>query len=270
VEIFDPFDLDIDDVYARLSFAWPDQKLPADWKPWNQPRGSLPIDKFISELIDRCRAPKLRPAKELLRHHHLGLCPYAVARAETARAALNALLCVDTDKHRANATTEIMQAAKELPVLRSQIAAMVNRFMLIIEAQEYAFEPALEDVPLVQQAENLSVLFSELQGLEGPLTRLYVRRSQNSGNLWRMGFVGSLFSAWWKLTGRDPSTTKPFTQFLDAAWQTITEGKLPDLAWESAIETARSRARREHGSEAPWRLGECLLDPALTARGISA
>jgi hypothetical protein len=271
VETFDPFDLDLDGIYARLSFQASAQRLPPNWRPWKQPSPPLPIDEFITELIERRRAPKMRAPAELARYHPMGLCPYGVARAELARASLNALLCVDTERHRVTATAEIMLAAKGLPGLRAEIAAMVDRLMLISEAQEYAFDQDLEGVPLIEHADNLAAVRSELQKLEEPLTRLYMRRSQTNvnANVWRISFAGFLFGAWWRLTGSDPSTTEPFTKFLDRAWQTLTAGRLPDLPWESAIGTARTRARLEHGSEAPWRIADCHLDPALSAQGMS-
>jgi hypothetical protein len=276
VEMFDPLDLALDAVNARLFPGCPGHELPATWRPWKQPTAPLPLDEFISEMVGRLRAPRLRSPDELARYHLLGKCPYALARAEVARAALQAFLLFYAHRDEAEATAAMTRAAKELiPDLRAQIATTVDHFFRIIEAQEYAFEPELdkEIIPLRREAEYLSDRCSALANIEAELTRMYVRRSQTRGNVWRIGFASTLFSAWWQLTGRDPGTSDLFIRFLDAAWQSLSEEELPALNWESAINTARDRMWKERRGEAPWRIDgrvSQLLLRAPSSSGIDS
>ncbi|RXG92274.1 hypothetical protein [Bradyrhizobium vignae] len=147
--------------------------------------------------------------------------------------------------------------AKKAEELCDQIAEAARELDLIATAQEHAYEPELEGVPLLREMDRLLRAHSAVENLRAPLTRLYLQRSQNAGDIWRISFASSLFRTWWQLTARDPSTTKPFTSFLDAAWQSLSADELPFVkSWESAIETARARARNENPGEAPWRIDE--------------
>src|SRR5262249_14800025 len=156
------------------------------------------------------RAPTMRSPEELAHQHYLGCCPYALARAEIARAALNALLCVDTEVYRKTANAEIDAAAQKLPSLRSAMQEMVERLMRISEAQQYAFDHEVDGDLLIDKAADLAAACSALEELEQPLIKLHIRRSQENvnANVWRIGFAGSLFSTWWRLTGRDPTATE--------------------------------------------------------------
>lgn len=63
----------------------------------------------------------------------------------------------------------------------------------------------------------------------------------------------SMFGSWWKLTGSDPSTTGPFSEYVHAGWLSL-KPDMPEVSWESAIRTAKASAVKECGSAAPWRL----------------
>jgi hypothetical protein len=69
---------------------------------------------------------------------------------------------------------------------------------------------------------------------------VFLKRTENSGNLWRIWFVSSLFGTWWRLTNSDPSpASEQFLEFLDKAWESLSPRQLPEMNWESAIRTAR-------------------------------
>lgn len=254
METFDPHYLDFSAVSARLSPGWPANSLPANWRPWKQPRRPLPIDLFMTEILQRRRAPKIRAPEDLATRHYFGACPYATARAEVVRAVFYALHQSEVNEVRTKATAAMMQVAKTGDDLRNQIAAIAQCLSLVAAAQEHAFDPEVEELSVLRKLDRLLGAHSALKDLSGPLTALYVRRSQNAGNFWRINFVCALFSTWWQLTGRDPSTTQPFTKFLDAAWQSLSPDDLPAVSWESAIDTARERVRVESCDAAPWRV----------------
>jgi hypothetical protein len=267
VEEFDPFDVDVGLADARLAPGRAAMRLPDEWKAWAEPRPSLPIDRSVRTLIERQRSPMLRSPEALIEYHRLGNCPYAVARSEVSRAALEAVICVDNHQHRRKGTAAMMRSVKAIRGLQSQIAAIVNDLMLIAETQDYELDRALENIPLAHNAENLAMVWSALADMEKPLARSYVQRSQDNANLWRVCFAGSLFSTWRCLTGREPSTSGEFIGFLDAAWESLSDRELPSITWESAIKTARKWSPKGGNELPPWRIAAEIIERPPVLKG---
>ncbi|WP_315747584.1 MULTISPECIES: hypothetical protein [unclassified Bradyrhizobium] len=263
---FDPSELDLSIIFSRLSFGSfesPSASFPGKWKPWKKPVPQLPIDRFVTELTERRRPPNLRRPDELLRHHVLGACPYAVARAEVARAVLNASVCYDTDQRRDKAIAAMKDASDLLKASRTSLVTILDLLMRVDEnAKEFGFVSDVDGLSLAEKADDIARLLE----LGDPLYHAYVRLSrQAAAKVWRIAFAGALFRSWWILTGRDPSTSDLFLNFLDAAWESLSSDA-GEQNWESAIRTARTRAREEHGCDAPWRERYCNLDPSLVHR----
>jgi len=136
---------------------------------------------------------------------------------------------------------------EEVPDLRMKLESVVKRVGFLAAAQEYDPEGAFEQISSTQDA--LLRALVEAENLEAVCAKLHRKRSQNHGNAWRINFVTAMFASWWRLTGCDPSTSGLFIDFLNAGWQSLSHGA-PDVSWESAIKTARSRSENDFG----WRV----------------
>jgi hypothetical protein len=262
----DDFDLDLQDVNARLVPGAHARELPKGWKPWKQPRPSLAIDDFLTKFATRQRAPMLRPPDDLVRHDMLG-CPYAIARRGIALAALHAEIQANSNEHRTLANSALQAFSATAGAAREQLVELAGHLHKILAAQEHAFDPDIAELPLLSEHDRLLSAISALARLQQPTTQLYRQRSQRRGNVWRIEFVKSLFACWWRLTGSDPSREGPFCEFLDAALLSLTADPLPLGNWESAIKTAKSQAQRERGLEAPWRVNFAKTDDVAAALG---
>jgi hypothetical protein len=267
---FDPFELSFDDINARLSPGRAAKRLPENWVARRQPRPSLPIDSFIRGLVERKRAPTIRCPEELRDQHPLGGCPYAVARTGVAHAVFHAHYRTFVDEHRVAANSALRQFSANAAKVREMLSEMVGQISTILRAQERAFEAELAELPLLRESDRLLRAMLAVRALEKPFADLYQRRSQNEGNVWRIHFVSSLFGTWWQLTGCDPSTTGPFVEFLDDAWNSISDNTLPEISWDRAIRTAKDRLRTEFGDETPWRIAHRSASRPEAASSLSA
>lgn len=242
---FDPLDFDVEKLRKRLV-----QRNP---KPWKQPSSPLPVDRFVTELRKRTRAPKLRSPEDLSKLSELA-CPYAIARDGILWAATHATIRLHQNGLRPSVTAAMEQFSKDVGDGIAVIQKLYGALSTIYQAQEHAFDPAVDELsetPL-RDADYLLATHSMLQRLEEPLHRLYVQRSQRVGNIWRIEFAKSLFRVWWLLTGEDPTPQGQFVEFVDDAYQSLADS-LPEMSWESAINTALKHAKLEHGDDArPW------------------
>jgi hypothetical protein len=62
------------------------------------------------------------------------------------------------------------------------------------------------------------------------------------GNIWRLTFAAALGFAWRALTGANPANSKPFINFITAAWESLADDPEP-VAWEGYVR----RAIRDYG-----------------------
>jgi hypothetical protein len=255
--MFDPFDLELVEINKRLAPGFAAGKLPAGWLPWQEPRPTLPIDRFISSLIERNRSPKLRPPSDLQESDGLGDCPYAAARAGVAQAARHAHVETFAKEHRTASNIALKGFSEIAPKVQTLLSEMVEQLGTILEAQEQVFEPELADLPLLRDKDQLLNAIFAVRALEKPFADVHSRRSQNEGNVWRIHFVTSLFGTWWRLTGCDPSPSPSglFVEFLDVAWYSFAGDDPPAINWERSIRTAKDRAVEEYGEQTPWRIG---------------
>jgi hypothetical protein len=243
---FDPADLDISEIRARL-------KAISRSRAGAEPRNPLPIDKYVTDLSHRPRAPKLRPAHELTVFQADG-CPYLIARDGTSHAAFHAHYRTFANEHRVVANEALKSFAKDARKVRNQMTEMYRHIQTILQAQENAYDPDVDPLSLLERGDHLFRAISTIEQLQQPVAEIYRRRSQGSGNVWRISFTAALFRPWWVLTGRDPSATEAFYGFLDAAWDSLSDHPLPELDWESAISTAKLRLEKENGLPASWKL----------------
>lgn len=239
--VFDPMNLktfqEFKQVNSRLAPGYLASTLPAEWVTWKLPRSALPIDNFIKNFLIRERKPKLRSAHDLC-SFHLGGCPYAMARAGVAFALFSATYRNDLEELRKTTTYNLKTLKDEFASLKPALLSAVKTVSDIFGAQMRFQELELDLRPL--QDRMLATVF-EIDRIAPAITNSFMERSQYRGDLWKINFVRSMFGTWWRLTGCDPaySPSSPFLDFVKAAWQSLAPDDLPDLKWESAIETAR-------------------------------
>ena len=243
---FDPLDLDIKELSARLAQSNP--------RPWKQPSNALEIDRCITTLRQRSRSPKLRVREELAQLDALA-CPYAIARAGLWRAAAYAELSSGRKEIWSRATLAMKDFSAHATQALSTIKRMEHALKIIYQSQEHAYDPAVCDLSATPMRDTDILLAAQciIERQKDSVRQLYQRRSQDNGNVWRIEFSASLFRSWWILTGADPTESPKgeFIGFVDAAYNSLADA-LPPANWESAIRTARKRAREEYG-ETPWR-----------------
>jgi len=220
--------------------------LPAHWTPGRQPVPALPIDEFITSFAERKRRPRLRSPHDL-RCHRLGACPYAMARSGVAEAVEVAAMNGAAEDIKAFTTSKLKDLKNELPLLEPGLLSAFNHVRAIGSAQKRFQE--LDFSHLLNLEDRLIAVYLAIRDSMPQIEALHLERSQNRGNLWRQSFVGSLFSTWWSLTNSDPSSSSaPFLEFVSACWSSLSPDGLPEISWESAI---NSSLRRDSNSS--WR-----------------
>ena len=243
---FDPLDLDLKKLNSRLEQSNP--------QPWKQPRNALEIDRYITKLRERRRSPKLRSGDELAELDELA-CPYAIARAGLWHAAAHAELSCARKAIWSRATVAMKDFSDCAADALSALKRVEHALVTIYGSQEYAFDPAVEDLSAMPLGETDILLAARciIERRQDRVRQLYQRRSQDNGHIWRIAFSTALFRPWWILTDADPTESPKgeFIEFVDAAYNSLADA-LPPANWESAIRTGRKRAIEEHG-EAPWR-----------------
>jgi hypothetical protein len=217
--------------------------LSALWTPWTQPVPSLPIDKFITTLSRRKRKPRLRSPDDL-RSQRFGECPYAMARLGVATAIERATINNSLEDLRTFTTSKLKDLKRELPALDSGLLNASNHISAIGASQERYHELLDFGNLLILQDRLLAALIAIRDSMP-QIEALHLERSQHRGNLWRQTFVGSLFRIWWTLTGNDPSSSStPFLEFVEACWSSLSSNSLPEVSWESAIDSALGRGSK--------------------------
>lgn len=257
---FDPLDLDVEKLRARF-----EQRNP---KPWKQPSSPLPVDRFVSEMRKQSRSPKIRSPAELAEVDELA-CPYAIARDGVRWAATYATIKLHQDEVRASATAAMVKFSENVGEGIAVLQNLYGTLSTIVEAQEHAYDPAVDALSSLRGANYLLAAHSTLQRLQRPIQELYVQRLQTAGNIWRIEFTTSLFRVWWVLTGSDPTPSGRFIEFVEAAYQSLGDN-VPELKWESAIKTAKKNVKREYGADVqPWHLEHAsAATPRISSRQL--
>jgi hypothetical protein len=216
--------------------------LSALWTPWRQPVPSLPIDKFITTLARRKRKPRLRSPDDL-RSQRFGECPYAMARLGVAKAIEAATLNNSFEGLRTFTTSKLKDLKRELPALDLGLLNASNHIGAISASQVCYHELDLGNLLILQ--DRLLAALIAIRDSMPQIEALHLERSQHRGNLWRQRFVGSLFRIWWALTGNDPSSSStPFLEFVEACWSSLSSNSLPEVSWESAIDSSLGRGSK--------------------------
>jgi hypothetical protein len=249
---FDPTKLttfeELEKVILRLELSPYATALPAHWTPWRQPVPALPIDEFITTLAGRKRKPLVR-SPDKLGCYRLGECPYAVARAGVATAIQFATLSDHLEDLRAFTTSKLKDLKTELPALEVGLISAIDHIRSIGSSQDLCQELDFSQLPIL--ADRLIAALFAIRALMPQIKALHLQRSQHRGNLWRQSFVGSLFFTWWALTESDPSSSSaPFLEFVEACWSSLSPNTLPEVSWESAID---SSLRRDPKRTTWWR-----------------
>jgi hypothetical protein len=226
---------EVNEIVARLGIKGRAQVLPAHWTPWRRPVPALPIDEFITSFADRTRKPRLRSPAELA-NYRLGECPYAIARSGVSQAIEFATLKHHVEVERTFTTSKLKDLKEDLPSLKKELLRVISHISAIGESQEQYDE--LDWREFRNLHDRLFATLMTIQASFPKIESLHLERSQNRGILWRQEFVGSLFQSWWTLAGSDPSSSSaPFLEFVQACWLSLSPGDLPEVPWESAIDT---------------------------------
>jgi hypothetical protein len=244
---------ELDEIIARLGIDGRAQELPAHWAPWRRPVPALPIDDFIATFADRTRKPRLRSPAELT-CYRLGECPYAMARSGVSMAIEFATLKKDfIEAQRTFTTSKLKDLKGDLPALEKELLKVISHISAIGYSQEQYAELDWKAFRTLQDHFLATVI--TIQASMPKIESLHLERSQYRGNLWRQAFVGSLFHSWWALASSDPSSNSaPFLDFVQACWLSLSPDDLPEVSWESAIDSCLRK-----DSEKWWR------DPSHTA-----
>jgi hypothetical protein len=223
------------------------EALPPGWVAGRIPRPALPIDECVSELI---RKRRIRAAANLTASHPLGACPYAVARSAVLRAASHARIQQSYENELRPAVAAAVKYFKdEGRWLRSVIYGAERKAQVLVDGLD------LLELDLPHRGallESLSRTYELLENSTGDITALHKQLSRYRGDVWRLGFVSSLFEGWWVLTGKDPkSSPGPCQDFICAAWCSLSPLAAPtDADWGSAIKVALARSEPSQ-----WRVG---------------
>ena len=115
---FDPLDiLNIESITSRLRMS---ATQSTNWLIWKEPSAPLAIDRYVTVLVNRDQAPKLRAREDLALFHDLA-CPYAIARDGTFRAAFHAYSRSLAKDHRTAATAALKAFAKNVDAARTRL-----------------------------------------------------------------------------------------------------------------------------------------------------
>jgi hypothetical protein len=231
---------ELGEIVARLGIDGRAQVLPAHWAPWRRPVPALPIDEFITTFADRTRKPRLRSPAELT-YYRLGECPYAMARSGVSRAIEFATLKNNfIEAQRTFTTSKLKDLKGDLPTLEKELFKVISHIGAIGDSQEQYAELDWRAFRTLQ--DHLLATVMTIQASMAKIESLHLERSQHRGNLWRQAFVGSLFHSWWALASSDPSSSSaPFLEFVQACWLSLSPGDLPEVSWESAIDSCLSK-----------------------------
>jgi hypothetical protein len=253
---FDPTNAtsaELETITSRLALSPKAKVLPAHWTPWRRPVPPLPIDEYIAILAARKRKPLVR-SPDVLSRFRLGKCPYAVARSGVAQAISFATFKQDIESLRALTTSKLRDLKTELPALESALLSAIKHITSIGSSQELHEELDFGNLLILQNA--LLAALVTVEHLMPEIRALHLERSRHRGNLWRQSFVGSLFYTWWILTDSDPSSSSaPFLEFVEACWSSLSPNNLPEVSWESAVDSALGRGSKR----ASWWRGESHL-----------
>jgi hypothetical protein len=189
------------------------ETLPSGWDAGRIPRPALPIDECVSELI---RKRRIRAAADLRALHPLGACPYAVARSAVLRAASHARIQSYEDELRPAVAAAVKHFKDEVRWLRCVIYGAERRAQVLVDGLDLLELSFPRGKALLG---SLSRSREVLENSTGDIAALHKQLSKYRGNVWRLGFVSSLFEGWWILTGKDPkSLPGPCQDFICAAW----------------------------------------------------
>lgn len=247
--VLDPTDLSSPEAFEQVVAAFGihvfQKSVPPSWKPWTLPTSPLPIDNFIASIVKRERSPRVRPRDALLKFD-FGGCPYAIARHGVVSAFFHASAHRELDELRAVSTAKMRALKDELPSLRTDLLKSIGNIAAIGTAQEQFQEVNFAAFRTLQ--EGLLAALSAIDSTGQEISDLFLSRSQNQGNIWRIRFAGALFRTWWQLTDQDPSPSGLFIDFANSAWNSLSSADLPEVSWESAVRTARRQS-----SDNGWR-----------------
>jgi hypothetical protein len=230
---------------------------PPGWIPWKQPKNSLPVDEFVTELITgkvrgRNKIIRLRDAQTFRGH-----CPYEIARRNTVYALSHA--CSEQRKAEAIAKTIRSPLAKaaanvrKLDKFTDVIAEHASNleFVRNLASLRVAHNQMLEpDFSGLETSKRASELFAELvELLPSSCTEVtahhlalsqYVKNEGDAKNVWRVEFVSALGDTWMWLVGERPTAQGAFVGFVQAIWRSL-EDPIKDWEWERPIKTAIKR-----------------------------
>jgi hypothetical protein len=269
VAVFDPAKLDFKRIQERLIPGFAAGMLPPNWQRGKEPKPALPIDEFITSLKARRRLPKLRSLEDLRCSvakdcPYKLACPYAAARESVVDAVQLAGTGTMLNDNRIDTNEALKAFSERADRVRRQLVELCSYVNTIQQSIEHVIIDELSELPL-KKVGYLYGAYMAIEDLKEAFTRMYRQRSQNAGNVWQIRFVSALFPCWSCLTGTEPSPTGPFLDFVEAAWQSLSEDELPEGKWDSAIKTAKSRAKEEE-KLATERLWRCRDDIKLATR----
>jgi hypothetical protein len=231
---------------------------PPDWIAWQEPKKPIPIDDFVTGLIQgkvrgRNRIMKVRDAQAFGDH-----CPYEIARRSTVYALSRA--CSEQRKAEAvaktirsplSAASERMRNLDKFAGVAAEYAtdiAHVAKLASLRVAHNKMLEPDFSGLRAsMRVAELLEELDQHLPSAKAEVTELHltlsqeVKNAEDAQNAWRVEFVSRLGDTWIWLVGEKPTAQGAFAEFIEAAWNSLEEPAPREWRWESSIRTAIKR-----------------------------
>ncbi|MGY3690825.1 hypothetical protein ACVIGA_000905 [Bradyrhizobium sp. USDA 3240] len=225
---------------------------PPGWIAWSEPKKPLPVDEFVADLIEgkvrgRNRVIMLRGPETLGGH-----CPYEIARRGTSYALSRA--CSEQRKAEAIAKTirspladaaaNVCKGSGVVTKLGSDLTPVLNLASLRV-AYNQLLEPDFSGLQATKRASELLAELGELlPSVRAELSAHHITLSQSvknaedAKNVWRVEFVSALGDTWMWLVGERPTKQGAFSEFVEAAWNSLEDPAPEAWEWESSIRTA--------------------------------
>jgi hypothetical protein len=207
---------------------------PRNWRHWTEPSPAFPIDEEVTALRKRERPPKLRDKR------HMGVpCPYWYARFMVAGAAdMAEREAVEPAASRRRKADQWSLLAKESASLAKQLN---RRFGASPPSGRVVFFnerfPSEAPTSITEAYEDISKSVPALLEIEQYARSRRQLLVNTQGKIWRLTFTAMLGFAWRAITGMNPANSKPFIDFVSAAWDSLADDPEP-VAWERNVRRA--------------------------------
>jgi hypothetical protein len=199
--------------------------------PWRKPANALPIDDNVEALINSPRSPKVLDRKELD-----GRTPYFEARAAVLAAFRCACVEVTTGQIKkrvatlrvlARETAELQKRLEEYRGLVERGMEALDIFPVLPLSRPRPAAPSRGDLRL-----ELDRFLSQLKLFNEAVKFRRQQLSNNQPDYTKYAFADRLAWTWVVLTGTVPSDAGPFTNFVDASWNSVSEN---EVHWDRTI-----------------------------------